>query len=46
MSKIQFIIECEKRFIYLGIALENDALRQALFNRDTIEILRILDEEF
>lgn len=46
MTQSQFIQECAKRTIEPSIALENDALCEALQERDDEAALRILDEQF
>lgn len=46
MTQSNFIALCNKYYIEPSIALENDALVEALQNRDDAEVERILLEEF
>lgn len=46
MSRNQFAALCAQHAIDPAVALENDALRAALLNRDNAEVERILAEDF
>ena len=46
MSKFEFLIACGEVSVDVGVALENDNIREALTNRDDEEVKRILKEEF
>jgi hypothetical protein len=46
MTKTEFMTECAKRTIDPQLALENDELCEALKDRDDVEVIRILNEEF
>lgn len=46
MTQSNFIALCNEYYIEPSIALENDAIVEALQNRDDAEVERILLEEF
>lgn len=46
MTQSEFLMHCVSHSIYPGIALENTDLVEALENRDDVEVIRILEEEF
>ena len=45
MTRFEFLAECGKRLIDVGLALEHDGIRQALMDRDRKRVLYILDNE-
>ena len=46
MKRLDFMVECGKRLIDVGIALENDNLVEALKDKDDSKAISILDTEF
>ena len=46
MTSNQFAEECEKRLIAPAIALENEAIRMALAERDDAKVIELLESEF
>ena len=46
MTKLDFLAACGNRCIEPAIALENDAIIEALQNRDDAKVLELLDSEF
>ena len=46
MTQSNFMALCNKYYIDMSLALENDDLVDALQNRDDAEVQRILLEEF
>lgn len=46
MTRNEFAVLCGKYLIHPSIALENEAIREALARRNDDEIERILREEF
>ena len=46
MTQTTFYALCAQYYLDPAIALENDALVEALQNRDDAEVQRILSEEF
>lgn len=46
MQRKDFYALCGELMIDVGVALENEALRMALFNGNDNEVKRILTEEF
>lgn len=46
MTKHEFVTACLMHNIHPSIVDENEALQDALRNRDDAEVLRILEEEY
>ena len=46
MTEIQFVALCDKYTVYPGIALENEAVKEALLRRDDSLVERILRFDF
>ena len=46
MKQSEFIHECNKRTIAPAIALENEAVSNALKERDDLKVIQALDSEF
>jgi len=46
MTEIQFVALCDKYTVYPGIALENEAVKEALLRRDDALVERILRFDF
>jgi len=46
MTSNEFNAQCQSRFIDPALALENEAVKNALYERNDPEVLRLLDEEF
>jgi len=46
MTQNKFLMLCEKYFIDVGVALENEALKEALLKRDDELVEKILIEDF
>ncbi len=46
MTQNKFLMLCEKYFIDVGVALENEALKEALLKRDDKLVEKILIEDF
>lgn len=46
MTQLEFNATCHKRFIAPAVALESEAIRTALKERNDREVIRLLDEEF
>tara|TARA_R110000796_G_scaffold21637_3_gene63653 strand:- start:596 stop:769 length:174 start_codon:yes stop_codon:yes gene_type:complete len=45
-KKFMLLVACEEAKVDVGVALENDNIREAVFNNDFKEVKRILNEEF
>ncbi len=46
MTYNQFIAECNSRLIEPSLALENNAIKQALCDKDDNKVKELLDREF
>ena len=46
MTQNKFLMLCEKYIIDVGVALENEALKEALLKRDDELVEKILIEDF
>ena len=46
MTRLEFLALCNEKTINYFIALENEAVRQALQSRNDEEVNQVLDEEF
>ena len=46
MTRLSFILRCNKNLIIPELALENDKIIKALKNRDDKKVFELLDTEF
>jgi hypothetical protein len=46
MSALQFAFECGNRLIHVDVALENEAIREALAERNDTKVVELLETEF
>ena len=46
MTQDKFLVLCREYFIDVGVALENEALKEALLKRDDELVEKILIEDF
>ena len=46
MTELDFVFECNDRFIDPDVAIENDIIKKALSSRDDATVLELLEQEF